>query len=168
MRVYDASAKYVEPGYETAARCLHAADVYHRGPRRPVLVSGGKDIREKGPSIAEVMRDYLLKLGVDPADVIVERAATSTFENATFSEKLLRPRAIHRIVLVTDAAHMRRSVACFHAVGFEVIPAPCNHYACRFRLSLGMLVPSSGAIDSFDYAAHEWIGLAWYWLHGRL
>jgi uncharacterized SAM-binding protein YcdF (DUF218 family) len=168
MRVYDASAKYVEPGYETAARCLHAADVYHRGPRRPVLVSGGKDPQENGPSLAEMMRDFLVKLGVNPADVIMEQAATTTFENAKFSEKLLRQRGLHRIVLVTDAAHMRRAVAVFEATELEVIPAPCNYYAGRFKLSLAAFLPSYGALGNIDYAAHEWLGLAWYRLHGRL
>ena len=112
MRIYDASQKHVEPGCETAARCIHAADVYHRGPRRPVLVSGGKEPTGDGPTLADVMRELLVKLGVDPADIVTEGAATSTFENAKLCEKLLRRRGIHRIVLVTDAAHMRRRVAC--------------------------------------------------------
>ena len=168
MRLYDATGKHVEPGYETAARCLHAADVYHRGPRRPVLVSGGKDPSDSGPTLAEVMRDLLVKLRVDPADIIVEPDATTTFENATLSEKLLRRRGIHRIVLVTDAAHMRRSVACFDTVGLEVTAAPCNYSAGRFKWSLGMLLPSSAALDNIDYFVHEWIGVAWYRLHGRL
>jgi uncharacterized SAM-binding protein YcdF (DUF218 family) len=64
MRLYDATGTYVEPGHETTARCLHAADVYHRGPRRLVVVSGGKDPKEKGPPLAQVMRGLLVKLGV--------------------------------------------------------------------------------------------------------
>ena len=71
-------------------------------------------------------------------------------------------------VLVTDAAHMRRSLAVFRATGLEVIPAPCNYFAGRFRWSPQMLLPASGALDNVDYAAHEWLGLAWYRLHGRL
>lgn len=47
------------------------------------------------------------------------------------SKELLGERGIRRVVLVTEAVHMRRSASCFEKQGFEVIPAPCH-----FRSSL--------------------------------
>ena len=72
------------------------------------------------------------------------------------------------VLLVTDATHMRRSEACFRAEGIEVVPAACRHLATEFRCSPRKSLPSTSALKDLETAAHEWIGLAWYWLHGRV
>ena len=150
-------------------RCLHAADVYHQGPPLPVLVTGGNvDPRAIGLPDGDLMRDFLLGQGVGRADLIVENKSRSTYENAVESRKLLERRQIRKIILVTEACHMPRAVRCFRKQGIGVTPSPCHHRATQFRWSVAAFLPNPGAACDCVDAAHEWLGLTWYWLRGRI
>jgi uncharacterized SAM-binding protein YcdF (DUF218 family) len=157
-----------EPGTDTLYRCLRAAELYHAAPC-PLLLSGGKvHPADPGPAVAEVMREFLLTQGVRSEDLIVEPDSRTTYENAVDSARLLSEKNIHRIVLVTDAASLRRAVGCFRKQGLEVIPCGCRYRALGHNGGLGDYLPDAGAAVGVDEAAHEWIGLALYWLTDRI
>ena len=157
-----------EPGTDTLYRCLRAAELYRAAPC-PILVSGGKvHPTDAGPPLAEVMRDFLLTQGVRPEDVIVESSSRTTYENAVDSARLLNEKDIHRIVLVTDAAHLRRAVACFRKQGLDVVPCGCRYRALGRNGGPADYLPDPAAAAGVKEAAHEWFGLALYWLTGRI
>jgi uncharacterized SAM-binding protein YcdF (DUF218 family) len=154
---------------EALDRCRKAADIYLQGQRCPVLVSGGN--AEPGAqryNSAEVMSEFLVRLGVDSRDLVVENRSRTTYENAVESGKLLAARGIHRIALVTTAAHLPRAAACFRRQGFDVFPCGCHYRANDFRWSVGLFIPKAQFAENSDSAAHEWVGLLWYWMHGRI
>jgi uncharacterized SAM-binding protein YcdF (DUF218 family) len=156
-------------GSDSLDRCLEAAEVYLQGPPLPLLATGGKvDPSEPGPPCAQLMADFLRGKGVRDADLIVEDRSRSTYENAVESRKLLDKRRIRKVILVTEATHMRRSEHCFRKQGIEVIPWACNHRATPLTPSLSLILPSPGAAKACTDVAHEWLGLAWYWLRGRI
>jgi uncharacterized SAM-binding protein YcdF (DUF218 family) len=158
-----------ELGEDTLYRCLRAAELYRQGKRRPVVVSGGAvDAAWSGPLIAPHMRDFLVQLGVSSGDVIVEDQSRTTWENAVQTQKLLQPLGIAKVVLVTDAAHLPRAVRCFRKQGLDVTPCGCRYRATSFRASLPAFLPDPAAAGGLLEAWHEWLGLAWYWLHGRI
>ena len=89
------------------------------------MLSGGKVNRSApGPTLAQAMRDFLVELGADPADLRLEAESTTTYENAVNTQKLLATQRISRVFIVIDAASMRRARGCFLAQGMETIPAP--------------------------------------------
>jgi len=154
-------------GGDSIYRCLHAAELYHRSGPCLVVVSGGVVEPEKGqPAVAPLMKELLGELGVAPHDVLVENRSTTTYENGLECRKVLFERGIERITLVTNATHMLRATRCFSRLGFEVTPAPCNFDLTTLHLSASDLLPSSEAAGANDEAAHEWMGLLWYWLRG--
>jgi uncharacterized SAM-binding protein YcdF (DUF218 family) len=154
---------------DTYYRCVHAVQLYRQGSPCPVLVSGGKvDPDAPGPPCAEVMRTFLIQLGVAPEDILVEGRSQTTYENARLSQEMLHERHLERIVLVTDATHMFRAERCFRKQGLDVVPAPCNFRATTFQWSLFAFLPKSSAAGSCEDAAHEWVGSVWYWLQGRI
>ena len=108
------------------------------------------------------MRDFVVELGVQPSDVVLEEKSTTTLENASFSIHLLDNRQDSRVFLVTDAAHMPRAVYCFQSHGITVIPAPCNFRSRQLEWSCKCFLPSLEGMEDVNYAAHEWLGLAWY------
>ncbi len=153
----------------TVYRCIQAADMYRQGKPCPVLISGGRaDPSEAGPSCAEVMRDFLLQLSVDPANLIIEGHSRSTYENALESGKLLHARGFHRIILVTSAEHLARAVGCFRKQGLEVIPCGCRYRALQLEEIPLQWIPNPSSARANQALCHEWVGFLWYWLRGQI
>jgi len=167
LRPADSMRPEPELGMDTLYRCVKAAEVYRQGAPLPVLVSGGPtDADGSGPAIAELMRDFLQRLGVKSADLWVEGRSRTTHENAVFSCEMLSRRGIRRIVLVTDAAHLPRALGCFRKQGVEVVPCGCRYHDGTFSPSLESFLPDPAAARGFQDAWHEWLGLGWYWFRG--
>jgi uncharacterized SAM-binding protein YcdF (DUF218 family) len=150
-------------------RCLHGARLYHQGPPCPVLVSGGKiDPDTAGPTHARAMADFLEQLGVDSADLIQEERSRTTYENAVECAKVLHARGLRKVLLVTDAVDMWRAELCFLKQEVEVYPSACHYRAAAFDGSVLNYLPSPGAARTFQRVGHEWLGVAWYGLRGRI
>jgi uncharacterized SAM-binding protein YcdF (DUF218 family) len=145
------------PGWGMYLRCRHAAWLYREGWRMPVVASGG---RQGDRVMADIMRDALIAEGVPRENIWLEGESDSTRENAAFSAKLLLPRGIRRIVLVTEAYHMRRAERDFRKEGFEVDPAPCAYRSAEFDWRWEQWVPNARAITINENTLHEWVALA--------
>jgi uncharacterized SAM-binding protein YcdF (DUF218 family) len=154
------------PSWDTYRRCKYAGWLYRHRRFVPVVVSGGP-----GPEnviIARAMRSELELEGVPSAAIITEERSTSTYENGLFSAVLLRARGIRKILLVTEAYHMLRAEKVFRKLGLEVVPAPCAFSTARFHISLDKFLPVGQPLTINNSVLHEWIGLGWYKLRGRV
>ena len=123
----------------------------------PVVASGG---RLGDRVLAEIMRDALIAEGVPRESIWLEGESNSTRENAAFSAKLLLPRGIRRIVLVTEAYHMRRAERDFLKEGFDVEPAPCSYRSVEFDGRWEQWFPDARAVTINENTLHEWLALA--------
>src|SRR5262249_36111498 len=121
-----------------------------------------------GLPCADLMAAFLRRLGVRQTDLIVENSSRTTYENAVESAKLLAGRRITNIVLVTEAVHMYRAERCFRKQGLGVTPAGCRYRKVGFSLTLYSFLPDLRGLNDCQEAGHEWLGVAWYWLRGRL
>lgn len=131
----------------------------HQQTNLPVLVTGGS-VKGEAVSEAKLMAQTLTaSLGVRPE--WVEEKSRNTWENAHFSWQLLQKYQIDNILLVTHAAHMRRSQIAFSQQGFTVTPAPLG-FKSREPLGLLHFLPSAHAMSSLQRACHEVIGRLWY------
>jgi uncharacterized SAM-binding protein YcdF (DUF218 family) len=168
VRPLDDEGSRVELGEDSLYRCLRAAEVYRLLRPCPVVVSGGKpDPNRHGPALAVPMRDFLVTLGVRPGDLIVEDRSRTTYENAVETCNVLAARKLTRILLVTDATHLQRAVACFRKQGVEVVPCGCRYRARRMQWSVDAFLPDPGAAEAWRDAWHEWLGGLWYSLTDR-
>jgi len=115
----------------------------------PILVTG---FHEE----ADAMRDTLRRnFGVDAR--WVDDQAYDTFQNARNSVRLLQADGVHRIVLVTRATHMRRSVREFSDAGVEVVPAPVGILAPR-DIGFSYYLPNPDALLRAHSAVYELLG----------
>jgi uncharacterized SAM-binding protein YcdF (DUF218 family) len=142
--------------------------MYHQGPHCPVLVSGGRIDPDTPESCARVMRDFLLRQGVAAADVIEEDASGSTYENAVECARILRERGLTRVLLVTEASHLERAMRCFRKQGVDPTPCGCHYVTLHFEWTATDFLPNPSLTRPTQAALHEWLGLAWYALHGRI
>jgi len=157
-------------GEHTCLRTRHAAWLYQRWKQVPIVVSGGKIAgpRAGTATLAEVMKRILVSEGVPPEMVWMETSSSSTYTNALYSARLLRQRGIRRIALVTEAYHMARAERAFRKQELEVVPAPCGFRSTDWRLRAPDFFPDSKAIDENADCLHEWAGLVWYGLSGKM
>jgi uncharacterized SAM-binding protein YcdF (DUF218 family) len=156
-------------GPSTLYRCLHAYDVYRAGPPRFLILTGGiVDPQREGPTLAEAMRDFMQQMGVPEQDLILETESRSTYENALYSAKVLGRRGVEKIILVTDATHLDRSTRCFAAQGIQAVPSGCRYRAAEFHWSLWSFLPDPAAAQDNQDVFHEWLGMLWYLLRGRI
>lgn len=153
----------------TYKRTMDAAWLHRNGKSLPIVVSGGPIGRaEEGPSAAEVMKQILLTQGVPNDQILLEDASHSTFENAVLSAALLRKQGISRILLVTDAVHMTRAELAFRHQGLDVLPSPCCFYSAIPLEHWYDYIPTRRAIRANEATLHEWLGLLWYRVRGRI
>jgi uncharacterized SAM-binding protein YcdF (DUF218 family) len=168
VRASEGSGLPAVPDPSGLYRCLRAAEMYRQGPPCPVLVSGGAVDPNTPESCARVLRDLLLRLGVAPKDMIEEEASTNTYENAVECVRILRQRGLTRALLVTEAAHLERSLRCFRKQGLDPVPCGCYYTTLRFDGSVTDFLPDPTLTRAAHTALHEWIGLAWYAVRGRI
>lgn len=142
-------------------RIRYAAWLHRATGGVPLLVTGGK-LRPRGTPVGETMATTLREEFGVPVRW-VEDASTNTYENTKFSAEILRHAGVGKIYLVTSASHMRRSVATFEAVGFQVVPAPTN-LAPSIRPVIGDFLPRAKSLHDSSQALYEWIGVVWYHL----
>ena len=152
---------------DTYYRCRHALALYRKAGNCPLLLSGGvSQGAPEGPPLADTMRTFFRQQGVPAVDLLVENHSSTTYENALECARILRPRGLSRVVLVTDARHMARASLCFARQGLQVFPSPCNSATERFRNRWEAYLPGPGGAGGFLDAFHEWVGLAYYKLRG--
>jgi uncharacterized SAM-binding protein YcdF (DUF218 family) len=116
-------------------------------------------------SIGAVMKHTLIQIGVPADRILVEGKSLNTRDEAVLVAAMLPPLNVERVVLVTSAIHMRRSVGLFRAVGINVIPA-----IARQREYSGLsvhLLPSDTGLRTSALVVHEIAGIAYYWLRGQ-
>jgi uncharacterized SAM-binding protein YcdF (DUF218 family) len=105
---------------------------------------------------ASAMRDTLRR-NFDIDARWVDDQSYDTYENALNSAHILRADGIRRIVLVTRATHMWRSVHEVSATGLEVVPAPVGILAQR-ELGIRAYLPSIDALLRSHAAVYELLG----------
>jgi uncharacterized SAM-binding protein YcdF (DUF218 family) len=131
----------------------------------PVLVTGGLHYGEP-PSEAAIMAESLR----DDFGVTVrwkEEESRTTWENATMSAAMLLPQGIKRVVLVTQAWHMPRSVWSFEKAGFDVVAAPVGFLSKDNARPFGGWSPEARAVWQNGQLMNEAAGLVGYRLFYR-
>jgi uncharacterized SAM-binding protein YcdF (DUF218 family) len=164
----------------SADRLVYASWLYHQGAAPKLLLTGGYIpwMGERESSPAEDMAKILEMLDVPQTTIWLETQSLNTYENAIYSREILDREGIDRIILVTSAFHMPRSVPLFEMQGFEVIPAPTDYTITQqgwdelweFNLTTQVfnLIPSAGNLDNTTWALKEYIGILVYTLRGWL
>lgn len=143
-----------------ADRLIHAVALYKAG-KAPVVVLTGGGV-EGARSEAEQMKDVLEVMGVPSQDVLLDRRSLNTHDNAVYSAQLLKARGMDRILLVTSAYHMRRSLALFEAQGLGVVPAPTDYQRLLTSGVLPGWLPTVSNLHQSTDALHEIVG---YWVY---
>ncbi len=99
-----------------AERVATAAALWRAGGGSLVVVTGGVT-RGATRAEADVMAEALRAAGV--SEILVERAAQTTADNARLTAALLAAHGTRSVWLVTQPFHGRRAARLFRAAGFD-------------------------------------------------
>jgi uncharacterized SAM-binding protein YcdF (DUF218 family) len=158
----------------SADRLLQAFQLYKAGKIKKILISGGSASifkRNNKRTDATISRDFLLKVGVPEADIIVEANSINTYENALFTKNVLIAKKLQKakLLLITSAYHMARSEACFQKQGLEVVAFPAAYHSLNLDLwSFSSFVPAEESFGIWYDLFHEWFGTITYKIVGYI
>ena len=164
------------PWYEVSEagdRILYGSWLYKQGKAPLLLVSGGRIdwFGEGGNPESEDMAAIAIAMGVPRLAILEDPDSLNTRENAVNTKRILSQKGINKILLVTSALHIPRSMAIFRKLGFEAIAAPTDFLAVQSQNNKGWgilldLLPNAEALKDTTSAIKEYIGLLVYRLSG--
>ncbi len=153
-------------------RTTCGVDLYLKGYAPKLVLTGGDgSVFGSGPKDALEMKRWAHRLGVPEEATVTEEEARTTYENATDTRRLLGPASI---LLVTSASHLPRATALFARQGFHVTPVPCAYVAQDkpqdgwSDVDLFDFLPNDRALQNSQDAIVEVVGIAVYWLTGKM
>lgn len=161
-------------------RVLYAARLYKDGKAPTILLSGGNITWLGGRSMtpADEMAEILDLTGVPSQQILLQPKSQNTYEDALFSSAMIKETGAQKVLLVTSAMHMPRSVALFRHQGVDVIPAPTDFTVTQSGLNsllapdpqniLLNLVPNTSSLSLTTNVMKEYIGILIYRLKGWL
>ncbi|MBE3573591.1 MAG: YdcF family protein [Moorella humiferrea] len=148
---------------EQGERVATGVKLYQEGLAPRLLMTGGPV--EWNVAAADIMAEQAKFLGVPEKDIVLEKRATSTYENALYSLGILKKNCWHSAIVVTSPYHLRRTRLAFNNA---------------FRGS-GIRLSFYGAEDTWldptrwwlqdrgiEVVGLEYFKLAWYVIHNRI
>ena len=163
---------------ERGDRLLTGVRLMRQG-KADVMVTSGAQISftadDPAPAEAFAAKALAEEFGIPARQILANPASKTTAEEALDIDKLARKNSWKRILLVTSAVHMSRSLATFrYRSELEVIPVTCD-FLLSGRKHQGRptpgsvvkdLLPDAGALYLSSVALKEHLGLALYRLKG--
>jgi len=116
-----------QPSATTVLRLAYAMALFREYPELPLVICGGSGNPARPDlSEAKALARMAVAAGIPEQSIIIEDRSFNTREGAVEVSKLLDG-SNGKILLVTSAWHMARSVRFFTEAGFSVIPAPTDY-----------------------------------------
>lgn len=144
---------------EAESRLLYGVRLAHR-LRVPLVVSGGRVLAaEVIPPEAEVAAALARDLGIPGTMLRVEADSRTTAENARLTAERFD---YQRVIVVTSAYHMRRSLLAFDREGLSPIAAPAAYRRDQRPLRPVMFLPGATNLRDTATVLRERVGFLWY------
>jgi len=158
--------------WQDADRFFGGIELYRAGRAPLVIFTGGwSPWRPAAEPEGQVLIEYALDMFVPQEHLLTTDTVVNTAEEAAAITELLRARegvcTPPRVLLVTSAYHMRRSLLLFERAGLTVIP-----FRVYFQVSEGRTVtildflPNGDSLRQTERALREVYGY-WYYLVKR-
>ncbi|MCK5686068.1 envelope biogenesis factor ElyC [bacterium] len=133
-------------------------------PDSKLVLSGGKTFDPV--SEAEILKKVALQFGVEPRRIITESGSVDTETQAEKIKELVKS---EKFILVTSANHLPRSVLLFKKNGMNPVPAPAGLTIRKHKqYQPTRIFPNAVSLVHIDAAIHEYLGIIWSKLRGKI
>jgi uncharacterized SAM-binding protein YcdF (DUF218 family) len=133
-------------------RAARAAALWRQGKAPAIIVTGYGDCGQ--------FRDMLISKGVPPAAITTECRSSSTWENASFSEPIIRDMGVTRAIITTSWFHSGRAVKRFRSLMPQVewLSLPAERSISYWKLARDadgiQIVKEYAKVVLYDLRAH--------------
>ena len=114
-----------------------------------------------GKPEGEVLKDFVLKLGIEKEKIILTNNVQNTDQEAKAIKKLFTSDD-QKIILITSAFHMPRAKKVFEAAKIKTIPFPVDFRSSSGNFTLLDLIPSASAFSNTNHFIREVQGRIYY------
>lgn len=146
--------------FKRALYGLYLAEQY----RLPVLYSGGTLFEGQSKGEAEIAMKLLSKYNKTGIKLMKETMSRTTYENAAYVKEKFNP---GKVILVTSAYHIKRSLYIFKRAGVECVPAPTDYKIDSCNFNITSWLPKSSEMDCIYKGLKEHVGLLFYMIKYR-
>jgi uncharacterized SAM-binding protein YcdF (DUF218 family) len=159
-------------GFALAAggsRVLTALELVRRGKAQALVLGGSGPLPGKpGVAASSLVQGWVLASGMTTVAVTNLGLCANTHDEALRFKELSAQRGWRKVILVTSALHIPRSVAVFAAQGIAVVPVACDFQAYGVPSMRGDFSPFPRQIrfhqlalylhEKFGWLAYRWRG----------
>ena len=152
-------------------RLFQTISLYKTNKIKTIFISSGSgSITFRNMLEANLIKKYMIEIGIPDSVIMVDSTSDNTHENALFTARILKNHTENqRILLITSATHMRRALGCFNLVGLHVTPYVTDKYVGKRRYQIDYLfVPNVECFVKWSKLMHEMLGYFVYKLMGYL
>ncbi len=154
-----------------SGRITTSVELYHLGKLKHIIITGGDAavMKSKSEPEAPLVKNAMIRMGVPDTVIIVEDAATTTRENAVFSQKIIEKKGFKSVLLLTSAQHMPRSYACFSKVGVDCAAFPTDPWTEEITTQpRSFISPNAKYLIYWQSLLREWVGYVAYKIKGDI
>ena len=152
---------------DSGPRTERAVELLKEGYADYLILSGGKVYDDV--TMAELMKNHAIKLGVDESKILIDDEASTTNENAEFTRDIIEENNFKSVIVVTSDYHTRRSKLAMEKslenilidgekVSVTVTPSKEEKFTTKWW--------TSG--DSVLMVISEYLKLMGYWVKGYI
>lgn len=150
-------------------RLMQAIELYKTGRIKKLFFTGGSgSLVYKDKKESQMVKRFLISIGIPAQDIIIEDESNNTHENAELSKVILMRNFNNgKYLLITSAFHMRRAVACFKKEEIPVTPYSVDRYSGPRKFQFDhLMIPNSETLFNWDSLIHEIVGYLTYKMVG--
>ncbi len=153
-------------------RFIQTALLYKQGRIKNIIVAAGSShMTDDAYSEANFIKKNLVRMGIPAENIFTDTTSRNTVQNAQEAKALADSAHLPGpYLLITSAMHIPRAVKMFHKAGLPVYPYPCNFLSRGSGSDVleDYLIPTAGALGSWENLIKELLSTAVYRLSGKL
>jgi uncharacterized SAM-binding protein YcdF (DUF218 family) len=162
-------ANWFEPyNRETAVDRIDLAQALYLAGRAPRILISGSALDGK-VSEAQMIARLLRQRGIPDSAILLENNSRNTYENARFTDIIMRGQKLKSALLVTSALHMPRAAASLQKRGIQVTAASgAPQIVLPLKNPPELWRPHVRSLEASRTIIKEYLGLFGYWVRGWL
>ncbi len=156
---------------EAGNRLITTLELYRADNISKILISGGNGnlYSDDAQNEAHLVKSFLMRMGVEEEDILMDDRSQNTNENAVYSKQVLEKEYsnLPKCLLITSAYHQRRARWCMSKQGIYTQSFPCDFIHQRINEDpRKYLFPDPTLFKKWQIVLKEWIGIAVYKIMG--